>query len=141
MRKTREIRRLYLELKQGQRQIARSANVSQSIVRDHLERFRAAGLSWPLSAEMTESELERRLFATDPAPAKLASKTLPDFARIHEELQRHRHATLQLLWEEYQTGNENGYGYSRFCHHYQRWQQEGFSLKIWRAGMAEYDEM
>ena len=48
MRKTREVLRLYFELKLGQRQIARSANVSQSTVHDYLERFRAAGLSWPL---------------------------------------------------------------------------------------------
>jgi len=25
--------------------------------------------------------------------------------------------------------------------HFQRWQREGFFLKIWRAGLAEYDEM
>jgi predicted DNA-binding protein YlxM (UPF0122 family) len=43
MRKTREVLRLYFELKLGQRQIARSANVSQSTVHDYLERFQAAG--------------------------------------------------------------------------------------------------
>ena len=36
MRKTREVLRLYFELKLRQRQIARSANVSQSTVRNHL---------------------------------------------------------------------------------------------------------
>lgn len=25
--------------------------------------------------------------------------------------------------------------------HFQRWQQEGFFLKIWKAGVAEYDDM
>ena len=25
--------------------------------------------------------------------------------------------------------------------HFQRWQREGFFLKIWKAGLAEYDEM
>src|SRR5208283_917624 len=25
--------------------------------------------------------------------------------------------------------------------HFQRWQREGFFLRIWRAGLAEYDEM
>ncbi len=34
---------------------------------------------------------------------------------------RHRHLTLQLLWEEYRQGNPEGYGYSRFCELYQRW--------------------
>jgi hypothetical protein len=36
MRKTREVLRLYFELKLGQRQIARSANVSQSTVHEYL---------------------------------------------------------------------------------------------------------
>jgi len=61
MRKTREVLRLYFDLKLGQRQIARSANVSQSTVHEYLERFTAAGLSWPLP-EMSETELEAALF-------------------------------------------------------------------------------
>lgn len=34
------------------------------------------------------------------------------------------------------------YGSASAVHaHFQRWQREGFFLKIWRAGLAEYDEM
>ncbi len=58
MRKTRDVLRLYFELKLGQRQIARSANLSQSTVHDYLERFRATGLTLPLPAGMSEAELE-----------------------------------------------------------------------------------
>jgi hypothetical protein len=64
MRKTREVLRLHFDLKLGQRQIARSANISQSTVHDYLERFTAAGLSWPLPAEMSEAQLEVALFPT-----------------------------------------------------------------------------
>jgi transposase len=124
MRKTREVLRLYFELKLGQRQIARSANLSQSTVHEYLRRFRAAGLDWPLPAEMSEVDLERKLFAADSGAAKPRSKILPDFAAIHEELQRHKHTTLELLWEEYRAAHPDGYGYSRFCHHYQRWKRE-----------------
>ena len=62
MRKTREVLRLHFDLKLGQRQIARSANISQSTVHDYLERFTAAGLSWPLPVEMSEAQLEAALF-------------------------------------------------------------------------------
>jgi len=124
MRKTREVLRLYFELKLGQRQIARSANLSQSTIHEYLQRFQAAGLNWPLPAAMSEAELERKLFAADSGSAKPGLKTLPDFAAIHEELQRHKHATLELLWEEYRAAHPDGYGYSRFCHHYQRWKRE-----------------
>lgn len=125
MRKTREVLRLYFDLKLGQRQITRSANVSQSTVHDYLERFQRAGLSWPLPAGMSEAKLVRALFPADCGPSKPADqRALPDFAHIHEELQQHKHTTRQLLWEEYRTAHPDGYGYSRFCHHYQRWKGE-----------------
>ena len=124
MRKTREVLRLSFELKLGQRQIARSVNLSQSTVHDYLERFRSTGLSWPLPGGMSEAELERKLFPADSGVAKPGAKTLPDFPAIHEELRSHKHTTLQLLWEEYRAVHADGYGYSRFCHHFQCWRQE-----------------
>jgi transposase len=122
MRKTREVLRLYFELKLSQRQVARSANLSQSTVHEYLKRFRTSGLDWPLPAEMSEGELEKRLFLAD--EARPGTKTLPDFAQIHDELQRHKHTTLQLLWEEYRAVNPDGYRYSQFCYHYQNWKQD-----------------
>jgi transposase len=32
----------------------------------------------------------------------------PDFAAVHEQLQRHKHVTLQLLWEEYRQASPDG---------------------------------
>src|SRR4030095_865434 len=46
---------------------------------------------------------------------------LPDFAAVHDELRRHKHVTLQLLWQEYKEANPDGYQYSRFCELYKRW--------------------
>ena len=126
MRKTREVLRLHFDLKLGQRQIARSANLSQSTVHDYLERFTAAGLSWPLPAEMSEAQVEAALFPAAPGKnhAPDSARPLPDFAHLHEELQRHKHTTRQLLWEEYRATHPEGYGYSQFCQLYRRWKQE-----------------
>jgi transposase len=44
-----------------------------------------------------------------------------DFRQIHEQLQSHRHLALQLVWEEYREAHPDGWGYSRFCELYQRW--------------------
>ena len=57
-------------------------------------------------------------------------------ARIHAELQKHKHLTLQLVWEEYRGVHPNGYGYSRFCELYQRWRrtQEVVLRQEHRAG-------
>jgi len=125
MRKTREVLRLHFDLKLKQRQIARSANLSQSTVHEYLARFAAAGLIWPLPAEMSERDLEAALFPIDRRPQPpLATRTLPDFTHVHEELRSHKHTTLQLLWEEYRANHPDGYGYSRFCHHYQQWKRQ-----------------
>jgi transposase len=124
MRKTHEVLRLSFDLKLKQRQIARSTNLSQSTVHEYLGRFTAAGLSWPLPAQMSEAELETALFPADPKPPRPPARALPDFAHIHEELQQHKHVTLQLLWEEYGETHSDGYGYSQFCYHYQRWKRQ-----------------
>ncbi len=44
-----------------------------------------------------------------------------DFADVHRQLQKNRHVTLQLLWEEYRETQPGGYRYSRFCELYRRW--------------------
>jgi transposase len=31
--------------------------------------------------------------------------------------------TLELLWQEYKAGQEDGFQYSAFCDHYRRWRQ------------------
>jgi transposase len=125
MRKTCEVLRLHFELKLGQRQIARSVQISQSTVHDYLARFVASGLSWPLPVDVGEAELEGALFPPEAAvDPPVGQRPLPDFAHIHQELQQHKHTTLQLLWEEYRAGHAESYGYSRFCYHYQQWKQQ-----------------
>lgn len=125
MRKTREILRLHYELKLSQRQIAQSVEAGQSTISDCLKRFRDSSLGWPLPSEVGEAELEAALFQYAPRPRKIdKQEDLPDFDRLHEELQGHRNMTLQLLWEEYRVTHPDGYAYSRFCHHYQRWRRQ-----------------
>ena len=125
MRRTREVLRLYYDLKLGQRQIARSLQISQSTVHEYLARFAESGLSWPLPAEVGEAELEGAVFPSDPAADPVGGpRAMPDFPHVHQELQQHKHTTLQLLWEEYRAAHPEGYGYSRFCHYYQRWKQQ-----------------
>ena len=86
MRKTHEVLRLHFDLKLKQRQIARSANLSQSTVHEYLRRFTAAGLSWPFSEQMSEPELEAALFPTDPKPARVPARNLLTFSHSHRRL-------------------------------------------------------
>lgn len=123
MRKIREILRLHFEQKLGQRQIARSANVSQSTVHEYLARFQAAGLHWPLNEEWDEQRLEASLFLPGQAPSQPPRRTPPDFAKVRQELEQHRELTIELVWEEYRQQQPDGYCYSRFCKLYRRWKK------------------
>ncbi len=123
MRKLKEILRLRYELGLGQRQIACSCAIAQGTVSQYLKRAQQAGVSWPLPQGWDDRQLESALFGGTPRRAYENRKSQPDFARIHEELQRHPHLTLQLAWEEYRQAHPEGYAYSRFCELYQRWRQ------------------
>ncbi len=119
MRKLREVLRLTFEAGLGQRQIARSLQISASTVSEYRRRAAVAGLSWPLSAELDDAALERWLFPPpDVRPAH--RRPLPEWAEIHRELRR-KGVTLSLLWQEYKAAHPEGLQYSRFCDHYRAW--------------------
>jgi transposase len=107
----------------GIRAIARALGLSVGAVSKYQRAVRAAGIS-PADAEaLSESELEVRVFGPAMAskPARLVA---PDCAWIHQELKRHRHVTLQLLWEEYvQAHGAAAYRRSAFCQIYRAWEK------------------
>lgn len=118
VRKIREILRLKFELGLDNRQIARSCSIPHSSVANYLRRAEAAGLSWPLPADLDDAVLEARLF---PIVTVNRDIPLPDFASLHAQLFRHKHLTLELLWQEYKQAYPEGYQYSWFCELYGRW--------------------
>lgn len=120
MRKLKEVLRL-VSLGLKQHQIARSCSVAQSTVSEYVTAAEAAGVGWPAVAEWDERRLEEALFPNCPEAPDRRQYSPPDFAAIHQELQTHKHVTLQLLWEEYRQADPNGYRYSRFCDLYRAW--------------------
>ena len=119
MRKTTEILRLKYAVGLTNRQIARSCGVTHTTVSNYLARVQDAGLVWPLPEELDEERLLGLLFP-EVLSGSLSSRPLPDMAYIHTELRR-KHVTRQLLWEEYRAEHPDGYGYTQFCEHYNRW--------------------
>jgi len=95
-----------------------------STVHDYLERALKAGISWPLAEGLGEVELEAKLFGNQLAVAEtVRGRPEPDWKGIQEQLQQHRHLTLQLLWQEYRQEHPEGYRYSWFCERYQQWRR------------------
>jgi transposase len=119
MRRLREILRLKYEAGLPHRAIAHACGVGLGTVSMYLHRATAAGLTWPLPADLDETALEARLF-TRPAGSPPAARHLPDLAQLHQELKKPG-VTLALLWQEYRAAQPSGYGYSQFCEHYRRW--------------------
>jgi transposase len=135
MRKIKEVLRLdSLGLKQ--QQIALSCAVSQSTVSEYLKAAAAAGIHWPAVADWDDRRLQESLYPGRPVTPPRRQCPQPDFAAIHQELQTHKHVTLQLLWEEYRQEHPEGYHYSRFCDLYRRWRkrQEVVLRQTHRAG-------
>jgi len=121
MRQIREVLRQKHALGLSERQIGRSLGISKSGVGDTIRRARLCALTWPLPEDMTDDDLDQRLFSTPEAAGTVADqRQQPEWLYIYKELRR-RDVTLMLLWEEYRVGAPAGYGYSRFCDHYRQW--------------------
>ncbi len=122
MRKIKEVLRLKYVCGLGEREIARSCRVSRATIGNYLRRAEAAGLNWAVAAELSETELQSRLFpALDPAIT--ATRPPPDCQHIYDQLRDYRklNLTLTQLWLEYKDQHADGYQYSQFCEYYRRW--------------------
>ena len=103
------------------REIGRALNLSHGAVSKYRCAVRTAGLRWEQAQSLDDTELERRIWQAR-AERPTRKVVLPDCAWIHTELKRHKHVTLQLLWDEYQaTHGAAGLRYSSFCERYRHW--------------------
>ena len=115
MWKLRDVLRLSVE-GLSTRQIAASPAIGHTTLRGYLDRATELGLSWPLPPEISDTDLEHRLF--DRAyqnTQRIAAQ--PDWAHVHRALRR-KGGTLSLRCAEYRADHPEGYGYSRFCELY-----------------------
>jgi len=124
MRKIKEALRLKYEHGLSVREIARSCQASRTTVSEYLIRARAAGIDWQEAAELTDTQIEERLFPV-PMPSSV-ERPMPDFEYIYNELRTYRKFNLTLiqLWLEYKEEHPDGYQYSQFCEHYRRWKKK-----------------
>lgn len=128
MRKIREVLRLRHECRCTQREIQASTGLSKGSVGGYLKRARDAGLGWDVACELSDAELEARLFKAI-GVLEPASRAPIDFELVHREM-RKTGVTLQTLWVEYQeTTTLRGdalrpYQYSQFCDVYSTWKSK-----------------
>src|SRR5450631_3338258 len=99
MRKIREVLRLTHELGLSVRQVREATGVGKTAVSEYVSRARVIGITWPIPPEITDAELERRLF-TPAGFHEGSTKPLPDWTKVHEELKR-RGVTLPATPNSY----------------------------------------
>lgn len=120
MTKYREILRLH-SLGISQRDIAASCSCSRKTIIKVLKRANELSITWPLSAETTDGELDKLFF---PKNTNTSMRHYPDMAYIHREMAKSG-VTLKLLWSEYleecRLNHEFPLMYSQFCYHYQKY--------------------
>jgi transposase len=100
MRRVRELLRLYYGTGASARAIARELGVSRSTVKEYLARAAEAGLTWPLADEVTDADLEERLFAASGATPGARRRAEPDWAARWFARMKRPGVNLMVLWEE-----------------------------------------
>lgn len=119
MKKIKELLRLHYEgAGLSKREIGRALQISKDSVANCLERFERSGIGWPLSQDLGEEELKKKLYAVQEKPEQCP---IPDWSLIHTELGKKKYLTLFLLWEEYRATYSNGLEKSQFYNLYRQW--------------------
>ena len=118
MRQLRQTLRLHLEARLSLRECARVRGLSKTTAGAIVSMARVAGVDWAIAQGLHDKELEALVYR--PAVPRSSRHLEPDFTSIHQELRRPC-VTLQLLWEEYQRGNELAYKYTAYCVKYRAW--------------------
>jgi transposase len=114
MRRIKQLLTMRFSAGASTREIARELGVAPSTVREYLSRVAAAGIVWPLAADLTDDSLLARLFVNAGVRVGARFHAEPDWSVLVRELKRPG-VNLMVLWEEYRTIHPEGYAYSRFC--------------------------
>jgi transposase len=79
-------------------------------------------VNWPDAADLTETQLEERLFPNEHL-ASSVQRPPSVCDHIYDQLSSYRNVNLTLtqLWLEYREKHSDGYQYTQFCEYYHRW--------------------
>jgi len=120
--KIREILRLCLELNYSLRDAGTALGISKTTVGEYLAEFKRTGLSYQEITTMRDTEVIELFENSNKSSNPMYEALSKDFEYIEKELKR-TGVTLYLLWEEYRQRQEEGFSYSRYCHHYRMWER------------------
>ncbi|MCI0463753.1 MAG: IS21 family transposase [Gemmataceae bacterium] len=125
MHKAREVLRLKFDCRLSNRKIGRACGIDRDTVGMYLKRSEKAGLRWPFPPELSDADIEARLFPKPTQPAG-TQRPLPDCQYVYDQLRDYKslNLTLMQLWIEYKGRHPDGFQYTQFCEHYHRWRSK-----------------
>ncbi len=118
LRKIREILRLHFELCCSDRQIGRVFGMSHHTVKKIHSNVLKAGHTWPLPEDLDDTSLEQVCYPS--VKTYSGKRPIPNWDAAWKQMQR-KGMTLQLLWHRYKENYPDGYQYTQYCEHYNRW--------------------
>jgi len=124
MRKIKEVLRLWLVLSLPYREIARTVGAARSTVTEYISKAESLGLIWQQVEQLSETDLELKLFPPQQRIQLPAPKPMPDWQEVSQELSANKSVTLLLLWQEYRQQHPDGYSYSQYHFHFSRWKKK-----------------
>ena len=104
------------------REIGRTLGIARFTVQDNLARASAADLAWPIDEGITGAILEQRLFDRVGVKQGVKRRVELDWPSMAREMRRPG-VNLMVLREEYRGTKPGGYGYSRFCNPYRKFER------------------
>ncbi len=97
LRMIKDVLRLKWHAQLSHEQVAATLKISKGVVAKYVGLATAAGLDWDTVQDWSEQQLSTAL---QPRSAASLPIVVPDWGRIHRELDR-KGVTLMLLWQEY----------------------------------------
>lgn len=123
----RELIRLIIVAKQGNRAVARITGVSHRSIGRIRESLKKSVLSYTDMMALSDKQLAKLLFEQKPVPVA-NQKIVPNWQTVYDEMIRKQSVTLALLWQEYRFENqltlEKTLSYSQFTRLYRAWSKK-----------------
>jgi transposase len=116
LRMIKDVIRLKWHAQLSHAHIAAALKISKGVVAKYVGLAIAAGLDWETVQHWSEQQLSTAL---QPRSAAALPVVVPDWGRVHRELDR-KGVTLMLLWQEYVAAHpdDRTWRYTQFCGHY-----------------------
>ena len=116
MSKIKQVLRLHAQ-GVSNRKIAASLGIYKGTVNNYVHKITSHQWSLDELLSLEDPELERVLFAGNPAYKQERFDEFKEMIPYFEEELKKRHVTRYIIWQEYRQDHPEGYGYSQFCFH------------------------